>query len=358
MIYITYYSHIDYSFFTEARINHYRELLSKALDNGWNVLYLLRLEDNKEKLTRLIHFFLPIIRTGKVYLFYLSNYNSFSIANEMCIITDIGALSCYPSSQISTINCGFYLKTKSAINLFTKYLNVFLRDNAQSIIRYYPQIPNEEYHFTITKVKQQAGNIYYYNWYFSLFLIPEKTYKKLLSRTALAKEMQQLSLDNYKAQLEGFCENIKRYSCDIIYLSDFIENLIDHHILSLSTYSCVEIVVLEPMEIIELLQNIIHFLLSYNNFRLGIIFHNDNRLKYSDAYHFFIKERKAVFINIYDTPFTVPKVRLLMKESMITKGFVEYFKLYWDQIAPVNKNKNEIVAWLQACIDSVKNAMN
>lgn len=111
---------------------------------------------------------------------------------------------------------------------------------------------------------------------------------------------------------------------------------------------------LEPIEIIEFLENIIHFISLYTNFHVGIIFHNDDPLMYSDSFHLFIKERKAVFLNIYGASMTVPKVRLFMKEPMITKGFVEYFKFYWEQIAPVNRNKNEIVSWLQSCIDIVK----
>ena len=187
-------------------------------------------------------------------------------------------------------------------------MNILLRENAQSLIKYYPQVSNEEYHLHISTIKQKEGNIYYYNWGFSLFLIPEKLYEKLLSRTTLSKEVQQLSLDNYKMQLSTFTDNIQRHSCNIIYLSEFIENLIHHHTLSLYTYSGIEIVTLEPIEIIEFLENIIHFILLYTNFHVG----------------------------------------------MITKGFVEYFKFYWEQIAPVNRNKNEIVSWLQSCIDIIK----
>lgn len=354
IIYLTHYSDLDYSFFTETRIVHFRNTLSKAIENGWNILYVLRLDDNKEKLIRLIHFLLPIIRTGKVNIYYLSNYDNYSIAKEMCVVSGIGALSCYPVDQSSTINCGFYLKTTSAIDVFTNYLNILLRENAQSLIKYYPQVSNEEYHLNISTIKQKEGNIYYYNWGFSLFLLPEKLYEKLLSRTTLTKEVQQLSFDNYKMQLSTFTDNIQRHSCNIIYLSEFIENLIHHRTLSLYTYSGIEIVTLEPIEIIEFLENIIHFISLYTNFHVGIIFHNDDPLMYSDSFHLFIKERKAVFLNIYGASMTVPKVRLFMKEPMITKGFVEYFKFYWEQIAPVNRNKNEIVSWLQSCIDIVK----
>lgn len=354
IIYLTHYSDLDYSFFTETRIAHFRNTLSKAIDNGWRVLYLLRLDDNKEKLIRLIHFLLPIIRTGKANIYYLSNYDNFSIAKEICVVSGIGALSCYPVDQRSIINCGFYIKTTSAIDVFTNYLNILLRKNAQSLIKYYPQISNEEYHLIISNIKQKEGNIYYYNWGFSLFLIPEKMYAKLLSNTPLTKEVQQLSLNNYKKQLRAFTDNIQRHSCNIIYLSEFIEDLIHHHTLALYTYSGIEIVTLEPVEIIEFIENMIHFILFYNNVQVGIIFHDDEHLMYSNSYHLFIKERKAVFLNIYDDSMTVPKVRLFMKESMITKGFVEYFKLYWEQIAPVNKNKSEIVSWLQSCIDILR----
>lgn len=358
IIYLTYYSNPDYSFFTETRINHFRNMLLKAIDSGWNILYLLRLDDNKERLLRLIHFLLPMIHTGKINLYYLNPYANCSIAKEMCVVSGIGALSCYPSNQNATINCGFYLKNKSAINLFTDYLNILLRDNAQNLIKYYPEVSNKEYHFTISKVKQNAGSTYYYNWYFSFFLIPEKIYEKLLSKTPLTKEVQQLSLDNYKIQLSEFIENMQRHSCTMIYLSEFIENLIHHHTLSLYTYSGVETVPLEPIEIIKFLENIIHFILSYDNLHVGIIFHDDGHLRHNDFSHLFIKERRAVFLNIYDPSITAFKVRLLIKESMITKGVVEYFKSYWEQIAPVNKNKSEIVAWLQSCIDILKKINN
>lgn len=68
-----------------------------------------------------------------------------------------------------------------------------------------------------------------------------------------------------------------------------------------------------------------------------------------------VKERQTVFLETFDPLKPIPLVQLSIEEPMMIKAFEEYFNEKWEQIAPINKDKNEVISWIQGQIDLLEN---
>lgn len=349
IIYLTVCNYLDNSFFSENRLLYIRNLLQKVIENGWKVYFLLRIDNNMERIMRFIHFILPMGGTGNIYVYYFNKYDIFIPGKEMYIVSGIGALSCYPAGQSMVINCGFYLRNKSAIDVFTNYINLLIQNNAYSAIKYYSKDMNEEYHRSISEILGKPGNQFDYNSNFSMCYLPEELYRKFLWKTKLTQQEKLLSLQYYKKQWSDIVANLENHKYNYIYFSETLELLMNNQILCLCTYSGVEKVKLGVQDMIEYLKHVIHFIMRYDNFHIAVIFRDTDLVK-NDGYSYIIKERRAVCFNSFSPFDNAEEVRLSIEEPMTVKSFTEYFNLVWEKISPINKDKDEIVTWLQSYI--------
>ncbi len=349
IIYFTLCNYLDNSFFSDNRILYIQKLLQKVIENGWKVYFLIRLDNNIERILRFIHFILPIGGSGSIYVYYFNKYDIFMPGKEMYIVSGIGALSCYPAGQSMVINCGFYLKNKSAIDIFTNYINLLIQANAYSAITYYTKDRNEEYYHSLLEITGKSGNQFDYNSNFSMYYLPEKLYRKFLWKTKLSHQEKLLSLQYYKKQWSGIVANLENHQYNSIYFSETLELLMNSQILCLSTYSGFEKVKLGVQDMIDYLKHVIHFIMTYDNFQVAVIFQDTNLVK-NNGYSYIIKERRAVYFNSFGSFESTAEVRLSIEEPMTVKAFSEYFNMVWEKISPINKDKDEIVTWLQSYI--------
>ncbi|WP_052298649.1 hypothetical protein [Syntrophobotulus glycolicus] len=159
----------------------------------------------------------------------------------------------------------------------------------------------------------------------------------------------------YRKRLSAFLSNIQVYQYYDICSADSIKDLIKHRWYYLYRYSGLERIDLETQDVIELLQNIIILLETYNNYNIAFVTRNEEiEGKINCAYYCVVKERQAALLEIAELSEAKPGVRLSVTEPMLVKAFHEYFKEIWEQIAPVNKNKQELIQWLQSQINLLK----
>lgn len=247
-----------------------------------------------ERILRFIHFLLPMGGTGNINIYYFNKYDFSMPGKEMYIVSGIGALSCYPTGQSMVINCGFYIRNKSAIDVFTNYINLLIQNNSYNVIKYYPKDMNEEYHRSLSEIIGKPGNQFDYNSDFSMYYLSEKLYRKFLWKTKLSHQEKLLSLQYYKKQWSGIVANLENHKYNSIYFSESLELLMNDQILCLYTYSGVEKVKLGVQDMIEYLKHVIHFIMTYDNFHAAVIFQDTNLVK-NNGSSYIIKERRAVY---------------------------------------------------------------
>ncbi len=346
-IFLTLNSDMELHTLPYNKLAHFKELLLRTINHGWDVVFLLRLTNNTSRTLKFINFILPFMKTGRLNLYYFKKYGVFATERELCIISGVGALSCFSTSPTSEINCAFYLESKAAVNLLKDYFNILLSNHSKPLIKHYPRDMNTDYYCMLTESEENIGTRYVYNYGLGDFLLPEKLYKKIMGRKNMPYEAMQMSLKYRKRHVNAIISNIKSYEHKDIYLVDSIKKLISRRQLYIFTYSGVEIVELKVKDVIEILKNMITILQKYSNYNMAFLSpDSDSTLIINDLYCT-VKERHSVHFEAFKPSGDKPQVRLTIEEPMLVRAFEEYFCDLWDHIAPVNKDKSDVIAWLQ-----------
>lgn len=354
MIYIT-YIHTSFSINFNNLI-YFRNVLLKCINNGWKIFFLLKLDNDIKRIIKFINFIHPLVITGGLNIYYFDTYGNSDKNRETFVVSGIGALSCFPTELHSEINCGFYLKTKSGVDILKNYLNVLLINHAKPMIKYYSKDMTMEYYSRLTEIENAIGNRFQYKFCFSMFTLTENLFEKLLKKKKLPDDKITSALDFYIKRLKIFLSNLQNYEYHDIYLLDSINDLVKYRKFYFHFNAKVEIMDLEVRDIIEILQNIIYLLETYDNYNIAFIPQIiSGDLKNVDSYCL-VKERQAVLFETFNPSKKISKIQLSIKEPMMVKAVYEYFIQVWEQIAPVNRNKMEIITILQNQINILKNS--
>jgi len=351
---ITFHNNIDLIIHHYKDLIKYRDILLKAIQNGWNIIFLIGLNMDTKETAKLIEILIPLMRTGRLDLYYVNKYDTLNLINENIIVSGVGALTCFVLNQYSKNICAFYFKNKTAVNILEKHYNSFLSSYAQPLIKYYPTNHKIDYSLNLTEVEEKIGNRFLFSYSFSCLTIPENLYKKLLIKKGLSKEEAKTALEFYKRRQRAFFKNLQFYYYNDIYCLDCIDNLIRYNQIYLYDYIGIDAVKLEPPDIVELLTNIIYLLETYDNYNISFISENTNNLIQNIDLYYVIKERQAVLLETLTLSESIPKVRLSITEPTVVKAFEEYFKELTQKIPPVNKDKKEVILWLKKQTDLLK----
>jgi hypothetical protein len=179
-IYITYNS--DLHITNQGLIDCFRNALLKVLDTGWNVILLLRFNNNLSRTIELIKFAKPLIKTRRFYPYYLNQYDTAATGKENITIPAIGVLSCFSTKPNSEINCAFYLRNKVAIEVFKDYYQALLPKYAQPLITYHSLENSSNFSRCLTKSEENIGDRFLYKFCLSLLTLPENLYIKILKK--------------------------------------------------------------------------------------------------------------------------------------------------------------------------------
>lgn len=345
-IYLSYYKEIDSYHYNSLII--LREALLKAINKGWNIVILLKIDSDINRLMKFVHFSKPLLKSGRFYPYYIKKYDNALLAREILVIPEIGAVSCFSTNINSTVDCAFYFKSKTAIRTLKDWYNAILANGAKALITYYSPENSIDYGRYLTECEEGIGNRFLYKYNFSVATLPAHLYEKLLRKKKLSRDEMLVELELYKKRVNAFLSNLQIYEYKDIYMEDSIRLLIKHRQFHYYNYSGVEIMELEIEDIIEYVQNIIYLLLTYENY--SITFVNRSNMENHNL-NCMVKERKAVLFEAYEPSKSVAKVQLSIEEPTIVKAFYGYFEEIWKHIAPVNNDKNEVIKWLKSQIN-------
>lgn len=325
----------------------------KAIRNGWNILFFLRLTNNIDRIIKCIDFARPLIETGNFHPYYFKKYDIYTTGKESLVVPGIGALSCFTSQPHSGIDCAFYFKNQAAVDILRNYFHVWIASSAQPLVKYFASNRNIDYGDCLVKTEESMGKRFLYKNEFSILTLPEHLYKKFLKKKKLSADGMLKALNFYTKRLSAFLSNLQYFEYKDIYMLDSIHNLVKYKQLYFYSYTGMDRMALEDQDIIEHLQNMIALLERYDNYHIAFT-HPSEDIGNHTNFYYVVKERQAVMLEAFKPLNDLPEVRLSIEEPMLVKAFEEYFQEIWEQIAPVNKEKKEVIQWLQNHIDTLK----
>lgn len=331
-----------------------RAYFSKAINGGWKIIILIRIDNNVSRILGFNKFAIPLLIQGGLTIYYYKEYSLIGEERETFVIPKIGAISSFTNSYNSEINTAFFLKSCSAVIVFEEYFKALIKNNARQLLRYYSRNECMEYCKYLAECEESVGNRLVFKSNLSTIMLPEHIYYRLLKKSDVSESMKQFAFINFKKQCNSFRKNVRYYECKEIYLMDSICNLIKNKEFYLYYYTGIKKIKLEVRDIIELLENIIHNLKTYANYNISFINKKSEYLVGLNNFSFVIKERKALFYENLDLEDNYPSARISIDEPFFLNAYNEFFRKNWDRIASLHKEKVEIVKFLKRHINVLK----
>ncbi len=354
IIYISLNNDIEMMDFEEFDLNYLRQLLAKAIENGWEVLCIIRLDSNIKRIVKFMRFVKPLIKTGKFKPYYLKKYDIFSMGKEIICVPGMGALSCYSTKPNLGVDCAFYLKTEVAVEVIKDYFDMLLSTFAQPLVNYYEEAGNTEYAYFLAESEEGIDNRILYKYGFSILTLPRGLYNRLLDRLSLPPHEAAIALEIYERRQSAFLTNLRRYKYKDIYILESVKQLIGSRQFSFYFHMGAPLIELQTEDVIEILQNIVFLLNKYDNYSVAFRSYQTNKVSMEDEFFCVVKERQAVLLEAYEPSGDMPITRLSIEEPTVVQAFVEYFDETLAHIAPVNKDKQHVVDWLESQINILR----
>ncbi|MBU3155365.1 hypothetical protein LL037_24200 [Clostridium estertheticum] len=325
----------------------WKEAILKALINGWTVKFLFKLNQNTKEIMNLILLAIPLLETGRFLLYYYKTYDVASQGREVAIIPGKGALSCFSTSLNSEIDCAFYTNNQVGIDILCKNFNIILLPLSKSLMEYYDLDESLAYNNSLDESDNTSGNQFLFKNNLSLSLIPNVLLKKLLEKLSFTNDQLIKILELHQRRVNSFLLNIKQHEYLDIYLLSSMQNIIKNKELSFYSFNVVNTINFDIEDIIILIQNILNLLKTYDNYKFSFVNETLYKNKGNTVSSFIIKERHSVHIES-------SKHAIVIQEPMVVNAFEGYFKEIWEQISPIDKDKKEVIKWLQHQVDTFK----
>jgi len=331
-----------------------RTYFLKVIRAGWKIIILMRIDNDVNRILNFNKFAISLVIQGGLTIYYCTKYCSFNAERETFVIPEVGAISIFANSSSPKMNTAFFLKSCSAVNVFEEYFKFMLKNNSHRLIRYYARNECMKYCSFLAECEESIGNRMTFNSCLSTLMLPEHIYYRLLKKSDISDSMKQFAFINFKKQRNSFRKNVRHYEFKEIYIVDSIYNLIKHQEFFLYYYSGVKKIKLKVQDIIELLENVIHNLKTYANYNISFINKKSEAFAGLSNFSFVLKERKALFYENFDLEENYPSVRISICEPFSVNAYSDFFEKDWDRIAPLFKEKIEIIKFLQRHIDALK----
>ncbi|MBU3102154.1 MULTISPECIES: hypothetical protein [Clostridium] len=325
----------------------WKEAILKALINGWTVKFLFKLNQNIKEIMNLILFTIPLLETGRFFLYYYKTYDVASHGREVVIIPGEGAFSCFSTSLNSEIDCAFYTNNQVGIDILCKNFNLNLLPLSKSLMEYYDLDESIAYNNSLDESDNTAGSRFLFKNTLSLLLIPNILLKKLLVKLSFTNDQLIKILELHKRRVNSFLLNIKQHEYLDIYPLSSIQNIIKNNELSFCCFNVVNTINFDIEDIIILIQNIINLLKTYDNYKFSFVNETLYKNKGNTVSSFIIKEKHSVHIESSTHA-------IIIQEPMVVNAFEGYFKEIWEQISPIDKDKKEVIKWLAHQVDTFK----
>ncbi|HAQ42265.1 MAG TPA: hypothetical protein DCM73_16525 [Clostridiales bacterium] len=355
-IYVTYNNYMEIGSSEVFQLmDEFRTQMLRVADKGINMCFLLKLDNNIDRILNFIKFIYPVLVTKRLMIYYYTKYGIIDSDREICIVPGVGALSCFPSGENPHEKCGFFLKNRHAVNIFNDYIKMLIKANSKALIKYYPQDKRIEYYSDLLKAQENIGNSFLYRTGQHPLMMPASLYKRILERKKFLPKDISLSMKTFETQLNAFKKSINRYEYYDICSAKAITDLINNRKFPIFINGTIETVSLNKDEVMEIMKNIIDTIKSFDNYKFSLI-HDTGSCGYDSCY-VFIKERWVLFYEMCMGSDTSSETKLSVNEPMVVSAAEKYFMEKHEQIAPINKDKHEIVKFMKRQMNLLNDGM-
>ena len=343
----------------------YRKKIIKLLKNGWTVISTIKFDDAMERSHRFLEDTVLFLKSGN-YLPYLSNnIDHPSALSDMIIVPDIGALVFLCTKSVHQLDFTFFFKNSYAIDAFIGKFHQAIR-YSYPVLNEYKARNWSELVKSMTIFEESPGNRYTFRDGISAFLISENIYEQSLKSSESKEYEIRNMLSCHKKQMYALDLNQNFYKYKDIFIRDSIEKAI----LNKKKQSCE---LSQPFDntdeallILEHLNTLRNIYKNSDNYEIALV--DERSLKtyksiFTAGMNFYLKRnhsiihilnRKSKAMSSEDDTFKF----VCLSEPTITYALEKAYLDIWDRIAPINKDRREVLAWLNHLKELIHIAYN
>lgn len=322
--------------------------LQGLLSDGWTIIFLLRLNNDSSRTVRILAFLASLLSAGNFYIYYLKKHDVLTAGRELIIVPGVGALSCYPTRLMSRADFAFYFRTPAAEEALLKYFNDVVLAYAQPLIREFTLNVLNEFRKEPLEAEKVYGRRFLCKDGPGILTLPLELYKRYLARNGVEANALRDRLERHERRLRIFSSNIAYHKCRDIYTIESMHRFIYEARYPDDSFYGVENFKAGEEDVIEHLNHIVELLKRHDNYEIALV--GDKHILGRAGMYCVIKEKHSVELEIWNGGNKNRIKYFSLKEPMAVKAFEEHFTGLWDSIAPINREKREIINWFEGKI--------
>ena len=318
----------------------WKELITEALKNKWEIQYLCNVNKNTSRSLKLVE---EIIEwAGYKNYFLPCFFTKFNIVNpplEIIVIKKVGAFILMNAENGDNIDRALFFKQKDIIDTLYKY-TIKMQSDTNSMLTYFPSF-TAYVEFLALKCRKQ-GNFFAVSPDLYFYTIPLSLWEKYITCTITDIDTRERHIKRIIELSRVFHEDVKKFKVKFICQLEALEWMVESQ-----GYFCLYCYQKPTSEdILEHLEYTVHLLKTYENLEIALMSENRN-MDSLPAVAWEVRDNRNVGIITVDMENHSDFAYLAVTEETVAGTFCDYFQKIWDKITPKYRDKEFVISLLE-----------
>jgi hypothetical protein len=327
--------------------NKWWRALKTASERGWKIRHVIRLNENARRILTLVGDIIENISAGSDYTpYYFRQYGSLKPPYDILVVPGQGSMQLFATKQPDFVDTAFYTADPLLTQALSEYFGQLARPSCISpLMKMYPYSAGSlAFEEVITRVELQPADRFLVQAHLSALTLPiewlDAESKWAQAHKAVNFDQAKIVrlVDLYKQRVKEFYKQVDHYLFRDICSKRAVENLRDY-----GEYARIGVFTEDLPDCIEHLNNVIK-LLEYPNYELALV---DESQEHFIPLAFWLVKANTVLLDAVTERKDNASGQVEITEKETVKGFYDYFMYLWTNIKEENRNKTEIIDWLQ-----------
>lgn len=337
----------------------FQAVMREFLKRGGKLIHIIRLDESN--ITRTIGHIEMMLSyfglDGEYEPYYLKNSSPLSVPYDLVVIPGIGSLICFATTQAEHLDAGIFLAESNQVDLLSQHVTqLTLRPIAEKFVRSFRLKNDGSYLFTeaLAQLENAAGGRFAMKLDgLSALTRPESYYEPDSSfmNWHSQEERTRLTQAMYE-RWQAFNRYVSLYPYRDVCSQSSVVRYVKHGIFAHDdtdfTGGDRENRIANEPERQDHLKNVIRMLRDHENYELALVDEmEEKQLLHSAQWEAVGESGVALEVMTHDAEGSEMPVELHITEPSIVKAFQAYGRQIWKSISLANRDKQQVIAWLQ-----------
>ncbi len=326
----------------------WQHALCLALDRGWDVCHLLRLDRNAQRSIDLVDEMLVYLgKSGTYQPYYFNRYGTLPAPCDFLIVPSLGALVFFATEQDQRVDAAIYLHGAESLDLLLAAFSQ-LRMNCRPLFTSFSRQAGLPAFFDAhAEMERRAGNRYLFKDGLSDITRPPSFYQvgsPWLHVARVADEPLDTTIQRWNTRLQAFHAHIRTYTYWDMHPRRALEQLLRDGTYARDYRHVPSDFALEPAQRLEHARNIAHLLRTCDNYHVAFVEEHEER----DFFRTFWQVMGDHTVLLEAGIASNHEGLLTITEGTIAAAFRSYAEDVWEQVAPHHQDKpGHVIPWLE-----------